>query len=216
MNPNALAVISTIVCFLFSDNANAEDIHHPENTGIVGIVTQHAACFNNDGAIALTAECNGSAADEGFVSVNYSAGWVGGSLSHINGCGVDAVDPVSSATCPNTYSDTFAICTNNEYVLVQTTKSGHFWAVKANYDCGLIAELVPCLSTDAFEHDNGCIPKQDNLSMITVKGGYIQLETTVLTPAATHCAAAAHEGRMIVDTVNDLLYICTQSGWIAK
>jgi hypothetical protein len=46
--------------------------------------------------------------------------------------------------------------------------------------------------------------------------GYIQLDTLTAAPPATDCDEASERGRMKVDIVNDLLYICTDSGWIAK
>ncbi len=47
--------------------------------------------------------------------------------------------------------------------------------------------------------------------------GYVQLDlTTGSTPPAADCDAASEYGRMKVDDLNDLLYICTQSGWISK
>jgi hypothetical protein len=46
--------------------------------------------------------------------------------------------------------------------------------------------------------------------------GYTQLDTLTAAPPAADCDEASERGRMKVDTVNDLLYICTDSGWISK
>jgi len=47
--------------------------------------------------------------------------------------------------------------------------------------------------------------------------GYIQLATTSgNTPSNSDCDEDTEYGRMKVDEVNDLLYICTQSGWVSK
>jgi hypothetical protein len=47
--------------------------------------------------------------------------------------------------------------------------------------------------------------------------GYIQLATTAgNTPSTTDCDENTEYGRMKVDEVNSLLYICTQSGWVSK
>ena len=47
--------------------------------------------------------------------------------------------------------------------------------------------------------------------------GFIQLDTNSGSPpAAGDCTDEDERGRMIVDDVNDLLYICMASGWVAK
>jgi hypothetical protein len=46
--------------------------------------------------------------------------------------------------------------------------------------------------------------------------GYVQLDTLTSAPPATDCDEASERGRMKVDVVNNLLYICTNSGWISK
>jgi hypothetical protein len=205
-----------VLSLLISSYAYAE-VAHPENPNIVGGVFVEAVCFNNDGAVASIRECNISAADEGYVAISApNSSWFGGGTSGINGCGISAVNPVSSATCPFILGIIFADCTPNEYILVQTTKSGHFWAVKGDGSCTEIATpettgLVPCLLTDAFDPVRGCYPVND-MSSVNVAGGYIKLETAT-TPEAAHCDDVTHEGRMIVDSVNGKLYICTQVGW---
>ena len=149
-----------VLSLLMSSFAYAE-VAHPENPNIVGGASFNAVCFNNDGAVANLAECDLTAVDEGYLYANGSL-WVGGSGSGINGCGVSAVNPVSSVTCSFIKGEV-ASCTPDEYVLVQTTQSGHFWSVKANGSCGGVATpestgLVPCLLTDAFDPVRGVIP----------------------------------------------------------
>lgn len=213
-------IILGIVCILFSGYAYA-DVLHPENILIVGgVFSGNLVCFNNDRSVVDSSECETLTFYEGFIYLTPNHNWTGGGVYGINGCGTSAVNPVSNATCPFT-TTAFGNCINNEYVLVQTTMSGHFWAVKANSDCSDIATpettgLVPCRSTDSFDPVMGCT-EMGNQTGISVEASYIQLETYKNSaPPAAHCDDVTHEGRMIVDSVNDLLYICTQSGWIFK
>ncbi len=46
--------------------------------------------------------------------------------------------------------------------------------------------------------------------------GYVQLDTLTAAPPAADCDEAVELGRMKVDVANDLLYICTNSGWVTK
>jgi hypothetical protein len=46
--------------------------------------------------------------------------------------------------------------------------------------------------------------------------GYTQLALTSGAPPAADCDTAEERGRMKVDNVNGLLYICVDSGWVAK
>lgn len=139
-------------------------VAHVENSNIVAIIgTEFGGddvCFENDGNIdANNCDNVSGAPDEGYIFVN-GGNWVGGATSTIKGCGVASVDPVSSAICPTTNTD-FAICSNNGYVLVQTTKSNHYFAIKANADCTAIAKpeatgIVPCRTNDSFDPSTGC------------------------------------------------------------
>ena len=52
--------------------------------------------------------------------------------------------------------------------------------------------------------------------VMTIETGYIQLDTYGEAPPAPHCADITHQGRMVIDSVNGLIYICTETGWIAK
>jgi hypothetical protein len=52
---------------------------------------------------------------------------------------------------------------------------------------------------------------------ISIENGFIKLDTTNgATPLAIDCSSDAHNGRMVFDEMNELLYICTPSGWITK
>ena len=55
----------------------------------------------------------------------------------------------------------------------------------------------------------------DPTSALQVEG-YIQLDTLTAAPPAADCDEASEWGRMMVDIANNLLYICTNSGWIGK
>ncbi len=46
--------------------------------------------------------------------------------------------------------------------------------------------------------------------------GYIQLDLTSGAPSGTDCDAATERGRMKVDNVAGLLYICMNSGWVSR
>ena len=205
----------SVVCVLFSGYTFA-DVAHPEDPNIVGGVFGHEVCFNSDGAVDGISECDGSDVDEGRLGA-YLFWWRGMGASGINGCGLDAVNPVSSATCPFYDLDFgFTNASFDKYVLVQTTGSvGHYWAVLAD-DTGTIAtpettSLVPCLTTDAFDPDYGCYAPSP--PEISIEDGFIKLDTSTAPPNDVHCLETAHEGRMVVDSVHGKLYICTEVGW---
>jgi hypothetical protein len=208
-------IILGIVCILLSGFANAQTVHHPENRDIVGLVSTQFLCFNNNGFITSIEDCTGDAnpIDEGFVSV-FPAAWYGGAASGINACGDDTVSPVSSAVCEFT-KGLFATCGGNAYQLVQTTKSGHFWAVRPNVSCNAIAKIVPCRPTDSFNLFNGCFSV--NPPAIGIEGGYIKLDTyTGYAPPNSHCNEESHYGRMAFEAELGVFYICGASGWIIK
>ncbi|MDH5730833.1 MAG: hypothetical protein OEZ58_17730 [Gammaproteobacteria bacterium] len=53
-------------------------------------------------------------------------------------------------------------------------------------------------------------------SRLQVKG-YVQLDTSNgVVPPSEDCLDQNHHGRMKVDAINSLLYICTSSGWVSK
>lgn len=208
-----MRIILIVACVLFSGYMFAADgpqTSHPENRNIVGL-NDGRVCFNNDGAVETVGECNVTPVDEGFVSLS-SSEWKGGGASGINGCGTAAVDPVSNAICPLTLTS-FATCDNDEYVLVQTTRSGHYFSIEPYNDCAAIYifGLTPCLKSDSFDPATGCTPT-DNPPQFSIENGYIQLDDVGF-PPDSHCADASHYGRMSVDGELDRLYICTKSGW---
>lgn len=217
MKPLIITKFLSIVCVLFSGYTFAV-VQHSEDSSIVGKVFGDTICFNSDGAILELSECDGSVNDEGMVTSvgNPIWKWKGTSPSGINGCGVTAVNPVTSATCPFYLNSNFADCPFEKYVLIQTTQSGHYWAIKANSPCSAVATperagLVPCRKTDAFDTVNGCYAASP--SEISIEGGFIKLDTSIAPPPEEHCLEIAHEGRMVVDSLNGILYICTEAGW---
>jgi len=46
--------------------------------------------------------------------------------------------------------------------------------------------------------------------------GYIQLDTATVAPPAVDCDEATERGRMKVDSASGSLYVCVDTGWIAK
>ena len=212
----ACASILGIVSVLFGGVAHAF-LAHTENNNIVGISDGDSVCFNNDGAIASISECSTTIVDEGLV-YSFNSYWNGGGGSGINGCGTDPVNPVSSAICPYTKTS-FDFCINSKFVLVQTIRSGHYWVVKANSDCTGIETpettgLVPCLSTDSFHPDTGCTrsPPSPNPPVIGIEGGYLK-PNAMTVPPDEHCDDVEHVGRIVVDGRNDIIYVCTPTGW---
>jgi subtilisin-like proprotein convertase family protein len=54
-------------------------------------------------------------------------------------------------------------------------------------------------------------------SLIEISGGYISLDVTNgAPPINADCEEPAHEGRMVYDNVNSVLYICSSTGWQSK
>jgi len=97
------------------------------------------------------------------------------------------------------------------------------WAVK--YSAGEIPtndgqSIVRCLGADTFDPATGCTPPLVLPTQISVEGGYIKLEVTNGTPPPPQdCDFSknfSHWGRMSIDRVNSILYICTDAGWVAK
>ncbi|MEQ8270692.1 hypothetical protein [Algiphilus sp.] len=44
--------------------------------------------------------------------------------------------------------------------------------------------------------------------------GYLQPEAVTTLPHASDCAVEDHSGRLVVDALNDQIYICTDNGWV--
>ena len=56
-----------------------------------------------------------------------------------------------------------------------------------------------------------------NKPQISVADGFIKLDATQGTsPGDSDCTLPDHYGRMVFDDSNELLYICSQSGWVTK
>jgi len=53
-------------------------------------------------------------------------------------------------------------------------------------------------------------------SKLEVANGYIELDTSSGTPPSDDCDASNEIGRMIVDSSNNNLYVCTNNGWQTK
>lgn len=212
-----------IACVLFSGYASAQVVH-PEDPNIVGTISSQAnyvVCFEYDGNVNPSTCASNPTNTDGIVLIE-GGSWKGaGAPAVIRGCGTTAVDPVSIATCPFIPGlQAFAACVNHGYVLVQTQVSGLFFAVKANADCTAIATpeitgIVPCYSADAFDPVTGCYSPDPLPDRISVEEGFIKLDSISSAPRPQDCADDTHDGRMVVDSVNNRLYICTQSGWTA-
>ncbi len=60
-------------------------------------------------------------------------------------------------------------------------------------------------------------PSGSDRPQISVQKGFIKLEITdSITPLDSDCAREIHEGRMLYDSFNHRIYICSQSGWQTK
>jgi hypothetical protein len=132
-------------------------------------------------------------------------------------CSGTSGEPVANYSC--TTGNSILNASNTTWCLFsENPRTGDkAWAVK--YTGGFIPtndgdSIVRCKGADKFDSENGCTAGP---SEIGIKGGYINLETTDgSAPPDSDCSLDAHNGRMIVDDVNNLLYICTDSGWISK
>ena len=199
------------------------DVFHPEDSTIRGHIGSFGddVCFNNDGSTNSVNCPDNTIPNEGYLYA--SGGQWRTNYSGLNFCMVSlaVVNPVSSATCSfvSSGSGLYAPCTPDNYVLVQTILRGHYFAVKAGATCSLFSRpenevIFPCLSTDVFDPALGCFAAVPKPTSISVKDGYIKLDTIDAPPSTNiDCDDVSHEGRMVVDSVNDLLYICTANGW---
>jgi len=194
------------------------DVFHPEEITIRGHIGSLGddVCFNDDGNTnSLTCP---SVVPNGGYFYAVAGSWYT-EFSGINWCGVSAVNPVSSATCAFSDDEVLAVCTPDNYVLVTTSLASHYFAVKAGATCGTFNRpenevIFPCLSTDAFDPVIGCFVATKPTA-ISVKDSYIKLDTIDAPPTTdADCDGdVSHEGRMVVDSANSKLYICTQAGW---
>ncbi len=91
------------------------------------------------------------------------------------------------------------------------------------YNYVKVIDLLPQQSSGVYEGADidaiGAISSAEPIDVveIIVDGGYFNLDiTNGNEPETIHCMTAQNYGRMVVDEVNNILYICTQSGWISK
>lgn len=94
-------------------------------------------------------------------------------------------------------------------IILARRSSWHKQSANKNLGAVLIASLV--LASGIFT-----LPASSQVkSEIVVKDGYVRLDKTGgAVPPAGDCSDPTHGGRLIVDELNALLYLCTQSGWI--
>jgi len=83
------------------------------------------------------------------------------------------------------------------------------------------------IQNDEIRYGNVARIRVDNISVqsesrgiekpqISVSGGYIKLDATAgAQPSQYDCSLPEHYGRQSFDEINDILYICTTSGWSA-
>lgn len=154
---------------------------------------------------------------------NYSTGsgtcsyGFGGSEVRGMACQGDAGSAISTFTCATTFqvpqgASSWCLFAENPRV------GDKAWAVKylnGNVESNDGASIVRCGGTDTFNPATGCTPPVPLPTHISIEGGFIKLDVTLGTaPSGVDCDSSSHHGRMIVDDVNDFLYICTQSGWM--
>jgi len=84
----------------------------------------------------------------------------------------------------------------------QTLSSGESWALYSEGGRSFFADPVG-------------IGTSDPQSALQV-AGYIQLDLTAGAPPAADCNEATERGRMQVDSSAGVLYVCVDSGWMAK
>ncbi|RYZ76484.1 MAG: hypothetical protein EOP05_04880 [Proteobacteria bacterium] len=64
---------------------------------------------------------------------------------------------------------------------------------------------------------NGDVSLGANTSQSSVEiNGYLKVSLTSASPPPADCSSADHRGRMKVDAAASILYICMDSGWVAK
>jgi len=150
--------------------------------------TQGGTCVSNDLAILESLLCSGNS---GVPIENYTCA-----------PGESAVNPSNTFWC---------LFSENPQI------ENKAWAIK--FVNGVIpsndaASIVRCQGTDIFDSENGC---QSPPPEISIEVGYIKLDTTEGTPPLNaDCISGVHDGRIVIDNINDILYICTQSGWVVK
>lgn len=206
--------LAVIICVLFSGSVSAWTVHSEDPNIVGGVYERYAVihvCFDNDGWIPDGGVCELSQREEGYAEIEDDM-WRGSWDVPIFGCGIAPVNPVTSAFC-QLVGDYFAGCVPNTYVLVKTIVSGHYWTIHVGESCENWTEVyvVPCLKTDAFNPIDGCY--NPNPPEFSVKGGFIRTDSNTAPPLDVHCDDPTHVGRMTVDGVNNIIYVCTPTGW---
>jgi len=122
-------------------------------------------------------------------------------------------DPISTYTCEFAPGGTGG--SPNWCLFSENPRTGNkAWAIR--FFNGTIptndgTSIVRCEGTDIFNPEYGCRPPA---SEISINGGFIKLDTTDgNAPLDAYCSETAHNGRMVVDDVDNKLYICTATGW---
>ena len=70
---------------------------------------------------------------------------------------------------------------------------------------------------DYFVLDDLAFYSGPTTNQMSIDNGFIKLDTTEgIGPFDVDCASSDQHGRLIVDDVNGLLYVCTEAGWLAK
>lgn len=88
------------------------------------------------------------------------------------------------------------------------------FSIGVNLSDGLnVSGIALAIESSSISNPN---PKP-KLPEISVEGGYIKLDVTSGNlPPSEDCNDGKHNGRMVLDNVNGILYLCTESGWITK
>ena len=94
--------------------------------------------------------------------------------------------------------------------------AGNVWAIDRDLptlpnitNANASSRIIPCKISDIFSPNSGCRPP----AVFSIEG-FVKLDTTEgSAPADGLCSETGHNGRMVVDDINDLLYVCTGSGW---
>lgn len=100
------------------------------------------------------------------------------------------------------------------------------WRHAAGAGCSAVSDFSTCaLSTrNSFNCDSQaqsflctCLKAGTSLAGdLRLEDGYVQLDTVAGAPPAQDCDDASERGRMVTDPVTGDLWVCANTGWIAK
>ena len=96
-----------------------------------------------------------------------------------------------------------------------SNSSNGYGGLFVNTDGGTLLAANDAWGTSNLEFhvsSSGDVHAEGELSV----GGYIKLGISLGPPPATDCDEVSELGRMKVDSVNNVIYICVTSGWISK